>query len=236
MTTEIDNTMSEVIKEEEVTTNTQHDTNIKHVILNELTDIDSYGKYTGNTKWFNDKLGYGFITICDGEDKGKDIFVHHSGIKPLNSNYKTLRKGEYIQFNIITGLNGLQAIDVTGIKGGPLMCDYVTTRVVDNQSYQQRPSGNVEVQKTYYENGGDWQPVQRKHLIRRPYSQPQMNQHHSQVNSYSYPPQPPPPPPPHPSSHSASNGQYRQRHVTVGQKTQVKNTSKYNKQTRGKPT
>ncbi len=103
---------------------------VDQVVLDEVVEKESYGKYTGSTKWFNDKLGYGFITICDGDEKGKDIFVHHSGVKPLNSNYKTLRKGEYIQFNIINGMNGLQAVDVTGIKGGPLMCDYVTSKRV----------------------------------------------------------------------------------------------------------
>jgi cold shock CspA family protein len=67
------------------------------------------------------------VTVCDGEDKGKDIFVHHSGIMPLNSNYRTLKKGEYLNFDIINGLNGLQAVHVTGIQGGPLMCDFVTS-------------------------------------------------------------------------------------------------------------
>ena len=104
------------------------DTNCEHVVLDAISDKAPYGEFTGSTKWFNDKLGYGFITICDGNDKGKDIFVHHSGINPLNSNYKTLRKGEYIQFNIVNGINGLQAVDVTGIKGGSLMCDYVTSK------------------------------------------------------------------------------------------------------------
>ena len=84
---------------------------------------DSFGKYTGQCKWFNDQLGYGFVTIIDGDEKGNDIFVHHSGISPLNSQYKTLCKGEYINFNTIQGANGLQAVDITGIKGGPLMCD-----------------------------------------------------------------------------------------------------------------
>lgn len=81
------------------------------------------GNYIGQCKWFSDKLGYGFITIQEGENKGKDIFVHHSGIKPRNSNYKTLKKGEYINFSIISGDNGLQAVDITGIGGGTLMCD-----------------------------------------------------------------------------------------------------------------
>ena len=85
------------------------------------------GQYIGHCKWFYNKLGYGFIVICSGDRKGQDIFVHHSGLNPLNSNFKTLFKGEYVQFNIVDGKNGLQAVDVTGINGGPLMCDNVTS-------------------------------------------------------------------------------------------------------------
>ena len=96
----------------------------------EVKEVEVVGKYTGQCKWFNDKLGYGFVTICDGDEKGKDIFVHHTGVKPLNSNYKTLRKGEYIRFNVVDGMNGLQAIDVRGIGGGPLMCDFVSTKKI----------------------------------------------------------------------------------------------------------
>jgi cold shock CspA family protein len=84
-----------------------------------------YGPFVGNCKWFNNKIGYGFITVMNGEHKGKDIFVHHTGVQPKNSNFKTLSKGEYISLNIVNGQNGLQAVDVTGVLGGPLMCDNV---------------------------------------------------------------------------------------------------------------
>lgn len=94
-------------------------------ILNEVVESTNEGSVIGQVKWFSDKLGYGFVTINEGADKGKDIFVHHSGIKPANSNYKTLRKGEYVNFNIVKGINGLQGVDITGINGGPLMCDIV---------------------------------------------------------------------------------------------------------------
>lgn len=124
------------------------------VILNEVVEKETYGKYTGNTKWFNDKLGYGFVTICDGDQKGKDIFVHHSGINPLNSNYKTLRKGEYIQFNIITGKNGLQAVDVTGIKGGPLMCDSITSK--------RNPGSPTYIKNVEQDDAHIWQNIPRK--------------------------------------------------------------------------
>ena len=99
-----------------------------NTVIPEVADDVQVGGYIGQTKWFNDKLGYGFITIVAGEDNGKDIFVHHSGIKPLNSNYKTLKKGEYINFSIINGDNGLQAINVTGICGGSLMCDVLPSK------------------------------------------------------------------------------------------------------------
>lgn len=102
-------------------------------IVEEEVSVKSVGKYIGQCKWFNDLLGYGFVTICEGTDKGKDIFVHHTGIQPLNSNYKTLRKGEYLNFNIINGVNGLQAINVTGINGGPLMCDFVSVNRVGSK-------------------------------------------------------------------------------------------------------
>jgi cold shock CspA family protein len=106
-------------------------------VLEEVKEVGLPGTHIGQVKWFNPRLGYGFITVVDGEDKGKDIFAHHSGIKPTNSNYKTLEKGEYIQFNVIYGQNGIQAVEITGIKGGPLMCDFVTTK---NPITQQMPS------------------------------------------------------------------------------------------------
>ena len=97
-------------------------------ILEETVDTIEHGEIIGNCKWFNKKLGYGFITVYQGEKKGCNIFVHHSGIRPLNSNFKTLRKGEYVHFNIIDGVNGPQATHVTGVCGGPLMCDNVEIR------------------------------------------------------------------------------------------------------------
>ena len=98
------------------------------VLVEEETDADAVGTHVGQCKWFNDRLGYGFITVQTGADKGKDVFVHHSGIRPLNSNYKTLAKGEYVNFNVIAGNNGYQAVNVTGINGGTLMCDVTPTR------------------------------------------------------------------------------------------------------------
>lgn len=128
------------------------------LVVTEVSDERKVGAYIGQCKWFSDKLGYGFVTIQNGEHKGKDIFVHHSGVHPLNSNYKTLKKGEYVNLNIITGDHGLQAIDVTGILGGSLMCDVIPTLRVNlpvvgetatgrqisyRQPYTKRPYGKA---------------------------------------------------------------------------------------------
>ena len=92
--------------------------------MDEIVDrVGIVGDYTGQVKWWNDKLGFGFATVCEGPERGRDIFVHHTGIRPVSSNYRTLRKGEYVNFNITEGHNGHQAVDVTGICGGMLMCD-----------------------------------------------------------------------------------------------------------------
>ena len=47
-------------------------------------------RLTGQVKWFNNKAGYGFITVSSGEHKDKDIFTHYSGIRVTNSQYKYL--------------------------------------------------------------------------------------------------------------------------------------------------
>jgi CspA family cold shock protein len=80
----------------------------------------------GSVKWFNNKSGYGFITVVDGENSGKDIFVHHTTINVSNQQYKYLVQGEYVEFSIVKVENSTheyQAAQVSGIRGGKLMCE-----------------------------------------------------------------------------------------------------------------
>ena len=56
----------------------------------------------GRVKWFNNKAGYGFITVTDGIKSGSDIFI-------LSDN--------------AGGVHQFVATNVTGIKGGSLMCE-----------------------------------------------------------------------------------------------------------------
>ena len=69
---------------------------------------------TGKVKWFSNKKGYGFITPSDSE---KDIFIHHSGI--TGEGYKSLYEGQDVEFEIIQGQKGDQAVNLTKKDGSP---------------------------------------------------------------------------------------------------------------------
>ena len=94
----------------------------------------------GKVKWFNNKAGYGFITASEGEFAEKDIFVHYSTINVSNPQYKYLVQGEYVEFHLVKSQNETheyQATNVSGIKGGSIMCETrVTSRV---ESSEDRP-------------------------------------------------------------------------------------------------
>jgi CspA family cold shock protein len=81
---------------------------------------------TGRVKWFNNKSGFGFITVTDGSEAGNDIFVHHSAVKVDSEQYKYLVQGEYVEFSLVETQDSkytCQASNVSGIKGGKLMCE-----------------------------------------------------------------------------------------------------------------
>lgn len=104
-------------------------------------------RLTGKVKWFNNKAGFGFITICDGTLSGQDIFVHYSSIRVENSQYKYLVQGEYVDFNLVKSDNSKYeylAMDVTGVKSGSIMCE---TRNV-TEAGQQRARPGVRRYKT----------------------------------------------------------------------------------------
>ena len=61
----------------------------------------------GTVKWFNAEKGYGFIT---GED-GNDVFVHFSGLNMVG--FKSLEEGQAVEFEVVNGEKGPQAVNVT---------------------------------------------------------------------------------------------------------------------------
>ena len=80
----------------------------------------------GRVKWFNNKAGYGFITVSQGDHKDEDVFVHHSAIVVNQEQYRYLVQGEYVEFELCTVSDSdhkCQAGNVQGIDNGKLMCE-----------------------------------------------------------------------------------------------------------------
>lgn len=92
------------------------------------TDNSNAPLLTGQVKWFNNKAGFGFITVLNEHDtlSGKEIFVHYTSIDVKNNQYKYLVQGEYVEFSLVNldgGDHEFHAVNVHGIKGGNLMCE-----------------------------------------------------------------------------------------------------------------
>jgi CspA family cold shock protein len=131
--------------------------------------VTSSDRFIGRVKWFNNKAGYGFITVTDGHKAGSDIFVHHSSIKVDAQQYKYLVQGEYVEFalsSVPSGDHEFQASDVSGIKGGKLMCETRHELVATRTSYKTQDKTQVQTQvQTPIEKASDdakpWTPVRK---------------------------------------------------------------------------
>lgn len=65
---------------------------------------------TGIVKWFSNVKGYGFIEY----DESEEIFVHFTGIKM--DGYRSLKKGQSVEFEAVEGARGLQATNVVVVS------------------------------------------------------------------------------------------------------------------------
>ena len=118
----------------------------------------------GRVKWFNNKAGYGFITVIDGSKVGSELFVHHSSIQIAAEQYKYLVQGEYVEFTlsaVATGDHESQAADVTGIRHGLLMCE---TRALamdysQSQSHHQEEDTKTKTKTKYQKKATPAAPV-----------------------------------------------------------------------------
>ena len=61
---------------------------------------------SGTVKWFDVKKGWGFIT----QENGQDVFVHYKNI--VGEGFRSLKDGEQVTFEIVTGDKGPQANNV----------------------------------------------------------------------------------------------------------------------------
>jgi cold shock CspA family protein len=88
--------------------------------------VTSGDRFMGRVKWFNNKAGYGFITVTSGPKTDSDIFVHHKAVNVSVEQYRYLVQGEYIEFSLEQlkdSAHEFQAVNVSGINGGKLMCE-----------------------------------------------------------------------------------------------------------------
>jgi cold shock CspA family protein len=129
----------------------------------------------GCVKWFNNKAGYGFLSVSsEGASEPRDVFVHHSAVKVGQEQYRYLVQGEYVEFEfatVTTEGHKYQAASVSGVRGGKLMCETRNENRAPKTEQPSRPP-RVHTVKTprnmpsteslVGEDGVEWIPVRRK--------------------------------------------------------------------------
>ena len=113
---------------------------------------------TGRVKWFNNRAGYGFLTVSDGEHNGVDVFVHHSAITVEHEQYRYLVQGEYVNFNMCAIENDThkwQAGNVKGMHNGKLMCE---TRLESRKSRTNYSNEQVHTETPRSRTSDNYQP------------------------------------------------------------------------------
>jgi len=115
-------------------------------------------EYSGRVKWFNNKYGYGFITVVKGPDtpcvsNGTDVFAHHSEIRVASDQYRYLVQGEYVAFDVVktsSGNHEYQCANVKGMYGGQLICE---TRHEARLQYKASLDSGQDIQESHYDSG-----------------------------------------------------------------------------------
>ncbi len=67
---------------------------------------------TGKVKWYDTEKGFGFVA----SDEGEDVFVHASA---LPAGVPDLKPGSRVEFGIVDGRRGKQALSITVLEDTP---------------------------------------------------------------------------------------------------------------------
>jgi CspA family cold shock protein len=68
---------------------------------------------TGKVKWYDPEKGFGFLA----RDDGGEVFVHSSALPPGSA--AGLRPGQRVEFGVIEGRRGVQALQVRVLEPPP---------------------------------------------------------------------------------------------------------------------
>ena len=121
--------------------------------------------YSGRVKWFNNKSGYGFITVLKTDEAaavpvGTDVFAHHSEINVSSDQYRYLVQGEYVAFDVVKTTNAnheYQCAKVKGMYGGQLICE---TRHDARSQYKTSSGSGDNLESSRYGDAPDSAPAQ----------------------------------------------------------------------------
>ena len=104
----------------------------------------------GLVKWFQG--GFGFVTNFDTQE---DVFVHHTSVTTTVDCWKLLYPGEYVYFSVGTMEDGKsQAVNVTGVRGGPLRCETLALLRQERDEYNsENRTGDQESSSTRNTSG-----------------------------------------------------------------------------------
>ena len=148
--------------------------------MSESEEVESLPVKSGRVKWFNNRQGYGFITVTGENDEhnGEDIFVHHSALQCDADQYRYLLLGEYVTFELEKAENSnhtWKASNVRGVSGGKLMCE--SQRQGNGQTRRPRAGGRGPREQSHvlpsHVPGHDWVLMKPRRQPRDSTQQPQ---------------------------------------------------------------
>ena len=76
---------------------------------------------TGKVKWYDAEKGFGFLS----DDEGGDVFLHANALPP---GVTTLKGGTRVEFGIVEGRRGAQALSVRVLEPAPSVAASVAAR------------------------------------------------------------------------------------------------------------
>jgi len=96
-----------------------------------------YASHTGKVKWFNQRKGYGFLTV---DKTNEEIFVHFKDIKM--EGFKTLRDEQGVEFDVEPSNKGKVAKNVSPTSQPPGTGTHHTGRTFERRRNFDREDDN----------------------------------------------------------------------------------------------